>query len=132
MVKLPEWVNPFLEEWKNILCLHEWEIATVLTERFNNENETIACVECTAEYLTAVIQIKNTIPKESESSWERAIIHELLHIRTARLDNFVERLYPGLSMSAQMFAREQWSLEIEPFIQVMTSTLYKLAQERQK
>lgn len=125
--KFPAWVSDYIGHWRETLCLNEWDTYTVLSATPNDNAGVMACVDLRPDYLGASIQIRDDVSKEPTADWEKAIIHELLHIRMARITSFVEEeLFIELPQSAQMFARRQFRREVEPFVEIMATVLHKL------
>src|SRR5262245_53210813 len=122
--RVPRWVVDMITYWKARLLLHEWETQTMLDPDPGGDGDEIcqASVELFPNYVTAVIKIRDNAPDDLGSldiaeaeKWRRAIIHELIHIRLARLTTLVEEDFLSEYSSGQrLILRRAFEREVEP------------------
>jgi hypothetical protein len=136
MKQIPAWATAYIAEWKQTLYLHEWTITTELSPHPNDDsNGTKACVTVTPDILFARMEIKDSIPDDLQEcgeveaeGWKKTLIHELLHVKMGRVTEFVnQELIPELAGSAQGMAIKAFRREVEPFVEIMSEVMYRLA-----
>jgi len=139
MQKFPEWVTEYIAEWKRRLYLQEWEIATVLSAHPNGDGsrETNACVELHLDVLQATLEIRDDIPAsldgvdpDTARDWKKIIVHELLHIRVARMITILTTdILPELAPQANSLTHRWLEHEEELLVQIMAQALIDLTED---
>ena len=121
MLSVPEWVRDYVQEWRDVLLLHEWRIHIALALCVYHDPDCRGLTETCPDVNEATITFRADI--EETDDWKRTIIHELLHVRHARIDHYIQSaLLPGLPDGRlAMVVYHQYN---ESFIAGMANSLY--------
>ena len=129
----PQWVTKLIAEWKPRLYLHEWTIETSISVDFDAGTQ--AQVTLWPNIWHARIEFRDTIPdkltgisKYEKERWTKVIIHELLHIRMARItEGTVEIMYNQMSMPVRLVMTDAFLNDVVPVVEILTAILYDMA-----
>lgn len=137
--RVPQWVVDCITAWKARLLLHEWETQTMLDPDpgGDGDGDCRASVQLYPDYVTAIIKIRDDVPADlgaadsrTAETWQRDVIHELVHIRLGRLTHLVEdEFLSDYSMSQRQILMRSFRREVEPAVEILASILYSLAEE---
>jgi hypothetical protein len=141
-LNVPNWVNDYIAYWKPLLFLQEWTIKTEIVDKLEHDDDFACIVETDHVYLRAKIKIINTVPQAltngvishyDRETWEKNILHELVHIRMARINEFMrECIFNGFSSREASFLNERLRVEDENATVLITETLFQMNSELQK
>lgn len=126
--KMPEWVCPFVAEWKDRLLLYQWAVRLSIDDLERNAYARVrAEAHVYPDVMQAVINVSPDVSDEQTDEWARVLIHELLHVLLARPVDFVERdVFPELGEQARRIASATLTREIEPVIDQLSIVLWEL------
>lgn len=130
---LPPWANEYLKQWQSILYLDAWIIEASLKDFGGSPS---ALVTVTPDIYKAIMQFDEgsfpeTLAGDEGGEIRTTIIHELLHIFTGRIGDFIEGdLLPQLSPQTREVARQTMTREIEPVIELLSRVLFDLKGDR--
>lgn len=130
----PQWAEDYLQYWRQILLLQEWQFIISLTAEPLGDAANLAGVTLQPDYNTARIEIRDDIPQDINSAgaiekyqWKRAILHEVLHIRLGRLTEFVrQEMMNDIQPSLCGLISRQFTGLVESHIEIMTGVLYEM------
>lgn len=126
--QVPEWVKEEIAKWQGILRLDGWEIKPSV-KQFDG------CPVAYAKVLPDVWMVEivfdenvpDTIEGDIEGEWRKTIIHELVHVLTARIHYFVEDdVLTQLSPQARDIAVAMFRRELEPVVERVARVLYEI------
>lgn len=139
--KIPKWVAKYISEWRERLYLHEWEVQTFLsaTPSEDGTGAVRANVELYPDISLAWITFRDDIPidpakaeAEDIREWKRTILHELLHIRLARVtEPVLSDMVVDLAPSTAMLAERWFRRSVEPTIDLLAQVLMELSEDGQ-
>ena len=127
--KLPQWAVNYIQFWKEKLHLCEWTIESKMSDRpcEDFEDETKACVRLTPLVLHASIEWSSAMPGTADEDWQKTIVHEMLHIRLARVTEYVsDNVLPEISMQVGLLLQRGYKAEFEPVVELLSETLWSL------
>jgi hypothetical protein len=135
---VPEWAIDYIQYWRDILLLQEWQFFTSLTDEPLGDSQNLAGVNVQADYVTARIEIRDDIPVNIEEAdaldqyrWKKTIIHELVHVRLYRITCFVQdNIFPELGQSLYGIISRQFKQMVEPTVEILTEILYSLSEAK--
>lgn len=121
---VPEWVTAYIHVWRDRLLLSEWRLTLALALCVNDDPDVRALCQQYCDNNRAIITFRADI--ENTTEWREVIIHELLHIRHARIDHRIECAFiPELASAAQQMAQTIYHQDVEAYTEAMTHTLYR-------
>lgn len=89
--RLAKWV----ERWKKILGLTEWDILIQIEEPEDDDDSdivTLMRIESPKSYRHAILHVYRTVFGLPEHKQEKCIVHELLHLRFHLVDGYLEEM----------------------------------------
>lgn len=135
-------IHLLISKWVDILLLQEWQIDidfgtdedfekfTSDIQSVSNADDIAACTEVGhPEYLKAIIHFRSNYSSDYRDSWvvkdmveylQRLVVHELLHIRLARMCCVMEQDVTDHSREKRQFRNE-----LEGVIECLTKSLLK-------
>jgi hypothetical protein len=135
-LKTPDWITDYIAYWKPLLFLQEWTIKTEIVDKLEHDDDFACIVETDHVYLRAKIKIINTVPQAltngvishyDRETWEKNILHELVHIRLARINEFMrECIFNGFSSREASLLNERLRVEDENATVLVTETLFQM------
>lgn len=131
---VPEWAVDYINKWISILILHDWRIGVRLVSAADLDDAR-ARVYVSPDIRRATIELCDEIPDEAGDDeldeWQRDIIHELVHVFTARMTTLVEdTILSRLGAEARDLMRDVWLREYEPVVEGLTSVLRRIEEGR--
>lgn len=130
--QVPAWVMEFISEWQAHLLLHAWQLRANIDEDLDAEpgQKTMATARAYPDIMEAYIDISPDISPEPTTTWQKVLLHELLHVVTARPFDFVERdLLPELGEQARRLAAKTMVREVEPVIEALTYIIWEMYED---
>ncbi len=119
---VPAWLNEKTAQWLDRLSMREWnvgiQIAVVLDDNPECRGFAIEQPDINFGLITLRADIEDT------RDWEVTLVHELLHIKHSRIDNYIDEVVaPNLNGVSMGFAWQCYKKVMEPFIQSMAEVL---------
>lgn len=137
-MKTPQWITDYIAYWKPTLYLQEWTITTEVVDKPGDIEDAYCHVVTEADYLRAKIQFASFVPEKitsgaidhyDKSMWERYILHELIHIRTANVVDFARDTFSrGFSTGEYVLLDERLRVETERMTTMLTEVMFQLSQ----
>jgi hypothetical protein len=118
---VPGWVTTYVAAWKDRLPLHDWTIRVTCARLINDDPFVLACTTQYTNLNEAHIEIRSDCA--DTVLWRQTIIHELLHVVHARVDQFVGSVF--LTLPPKDILEETYSNMVESMIDHVASTLYR-------
>jgi hypothetical protein len=126
---VPGWVSSYADMWITRLSLEGWQLTFCLDRVVNDNPACMGLCERKANYNAAVITLRADI--EDTQEWRKVLLHELLHVAAARVDNYVENaIIPDMYETGQTIARRGYTQHMESHIQNLTDTFYWVTRYR--
>jgi len=123
--ELPSWVSTWVTYWRDKLYLHPWTIHLYPELVVANSATCEAAATNDSAYYSANIHIRADI--EDTRDWRETLIHEVLHVAHARIDDVVaQALIDNLPGDAQPIAKEMYRQALEGFIELTAKSLHSL------
>lgn len=124
--QVPQWAEEFVQRWAQRLNLEHWEIRLRMALSVDGDEYCKALCEQYCDINLAIITIRADAGDEAE--WRVSLLHEMLHVAHARVDNYVNNAaIPEMGEGQQDFARELYRQIYEPFVDRLSWSLYQLA-----
>lgn len=122
-LSVPVWVEDYVKAWADRLMITHWRIRIELAMVVNGDEDNRASCFAQSNINTASLMFRADI--EDTESWRKTVIHEMLHIRHARIDAYVrDALVPQIAEAAQPLGAQAYVQHMESYINGMTDTLY--------
>ena len=122
MKEIPEWLRAFVDQWCERLTLHEWRIEIYLERIINDEPLLAGMARVYHNVNIAHVLLRNDI--EDTPDWRQTILHELLHVRHARIDHAVENaIIEQLPANMHDMAATVYNQALESYIDQMAKVL---------
>lgn len=119
---VPGWLNEKTSQWIDRLSMREWSVEMQLAMAPGDNPE---CRGLTEEYPDLNMgRITMRADVEDARDWEVTLVHELLHIKHSRIDNYFDEIVaPNLNGVSTVFAWQCYKKVMEPFIHSMAEVL---------
>lgn len=122
----PQWLLEKCEYWAGVLNLDGWRITVALTLVVDDDPELAGCAEWMAGNLWGRVTLRVDCVHDWSETWEKTLVHELLHIKHGRLDDFVRKaVFPQVAAPDE-FLKEVYSGELEPFIEGVAASFIEM------
>lgn len=125
---VPDWALAFLREWQVHLLLQAWQLRATIDDDLGDE--TLAMTRVYPDIMEAHIDISPDISPEPTTTWQKVLLHELLHVVTGRPFDFIERdVFPELGEQARRLAMRTLTREVEPVIEALTYIIWDMYED---
>lgn len=125
--EVPEWVKSYILCWTDRLHLEDWHIEARLELCVNDDPTVRAAISITNNVHHASIVFRADM--ENDPTWQRTVIHEMLHIKHEPICQMVrEVILPELERPARRLADDAYRNAMEQFIDTQTLLLWRLAE----
>lgn len=125
---VPDWVHPYIVDWRDRLLLTHWRIHIRVHDAPAGDEHVIGAVELFPELFTANMVLRSDVPDEPIDEWQKTIVHEMVHIRLAEISEFVrDDVLPELGPAAERIAGAAFRRALEPTVEALAHTLWTLA-----
>lgn len=122
---LPAWVEPYTRKWIERFRLYRWRIEICKRRVVDDDPNLAGSVTYSYDLSHAVITVCTEL--EESEYWKGVIVHELLHIYLAGLDDIVERtILPRFEGHAAAAMKQVYKRELEMFINLLDDLLVDL------
>ncbi len=119
---VPGWVNDKVAKWADRLSMQEWTIGVQIAVVLDDNPDCRGLAEGQPDINYGCITLRADI--EDTRDWEVTIVHELLHIKHTRIDNYIDEIViPNLNGVSMGFAWQCYKKVMEPFIHGMAESL---------
>lgn len=119
---VPEWLNTKSAQWLDRLSMREWNIGMQLAMAPGDNPDCRGQVEQQPDISFGLITLRADV--EDTRDWEVTLVHELLHIKHSRIDNYFDEVVaPNLTDVSMVFAWQCYKKVMEPFIHSMAEAM---------
>lgn len=123
-LEVPQWLIDKCNEWIARLSMSEWTIGMAIALAPNDDPSVMALAEQFPDLNYGRITVRADF--EDNEEWEAALVHELLHIKHARIDDVVQKVMrPHLTEMAADMADVMYRNAVEPYVHSMAWTLVR-------
>ena len=127
---MPQWALDYMSHWKDELHLSGWTIIPALSPRPGGDVGNAGYCVAQPDIVRATLTFRDDITKEPHPDWEMTIIHEMVHVSMAGVDNMTRNIItPELGSAAQRLADKAYKAAVEPFVENMAIVLWRLHQD---
>ena len=135
-----EWkdnISLLVSEWRRILRLYNWDIVVVFSETSHPEGKPVGVeVTYTPNQYSAVLTVYPALyaVRDNKAEVRHAVIHNLVHCWTVRLQYYLDDLYAAGAISRMMynFANESMQREIELVTDEVARVISDLQEESEE
>lgn len=123
---VPNWLTDYVALWKDRLWLGLWHITLRLEHTVEGDPGIEAVCRQYPDLNEAAIVFRSDV--EDTEDWRITVIHELLHVKHARIDKFLtDVVFPEMpAEEAERMAKAGYSQHMESFTHDMARCLYDM------
>ena len=127
--KFPEWLSEYLRKWRDRLELFEWEVKPSIDVCPDEKDFRVeARCQQMPNLNTCNLRFRSDI--ENDKKWRINIIHEMLHIKHARIDCYLEEVvFPETGNYTHASIQKGYGQHYESYIHGMACALYNAFEE---
>jgi hypothetical protein len=130
-MQLPQWAERFIHHAAADLGLDAWDIDVAMDREPGELSGNLASVEFDCNNRRAKVTLRTDA--EDSREWRVTIVHELLHIVHARVDQAVEdELLPSLPREARRMARRMYGNAVEALVEALAGRIVDLGYRRRQ
>lgn len=122
---LPDWLQKKCSLWIERLNMGEWDVGIRLALVVMNDEDTKGSVEAYPDINLGRIQIRADV--EDNEDWEVTLVHELLHIKHARIDDVIQRVFEPHTAVPTELVDSIYRRALEPYIDSLSKALVAMA-----
>ena len=120
---VPQWVVDEITHWVGELGLQNWEINVLLEQCIDNNMGILGQAQTSPAVCIATIQFRADI--QEDDFWKRVILHEMLHIFHADVDEIVQdQIIESLPASCTEMGSMAYQMAMERFVNKLTHMLW--------
>lgn len=127
----PQWLLDKCEFWVGVLRLDRWKIGVALALVVDGDPELAGCAEWDSSIHWGRVTLRVDCVHEWSEQWEATLVHELLHIKHGRVDDFFHKVVCPQVAAADSMLQAMYRSEIEPFIDHLSWALVELHQQKE-
>ena len=127
--KFPEWLQEHLRKWRDRLELYEWDIRpSICVCPDEHDFQVEACCQQYPELNLCYLSFRSDI--ENNKNWRINAIHELLHVKHARIDRYLESVvFPETGSMTETAIKRGYRQHYETYIHGFAVALYNTFEE---
>ncbi len=122
---VPEWLTTKCSLWIERLQMGEWDIQIKLALVLNDDPNCKGTAEAFPDISLGRIELRADIADDEEG--EITLVHELLHIKHARIDDVINRVFEPQLNASTALVQMVYRVAMEPYIDSMAKALVRLA-----
>lgn len=127
-IEIPSWLSTYVATVVARLGLQQWEIDIKLAYCLYGGPDTLASCSQIPNLNSAILTFRADV--EDTPRWHRIVIHELLHVAHARVDDTVETvIIPSVPYEEQQMGRRSYNAAMEAYTDQLSRVLAEALSE---